>query len=504
MTFGVTPEGFKIKRLEDIQEETKKAWEGEFGVGFDLDPRAPAGQIKNILDERISLLWELGNSIFSSQYPRSSEGVPLDNAVALTGITRIAATKSRVEQGRARGDLATVVPAGTIISVDGNANSRFVTDADAAISIPAVNEVQAIAFDADPDAGDFKMVFPEGTTIAIAHDANLAAIQAAVDTVLGGGNSVVAGAIDDVTGLTITYQGALAGTNRAQVAIADNNLTSGGPAVVVTPSTTTEGDTNKSPLIILTQEDASFNTNGPLPANTGSLTVIETPVVGLNSFNNEADAIVGRNEETDAELKVRQVQEVQVAGAATPEAIRADILQLENVTAVVVFVNRSSIVDIDGREPHSVDIVVENGDEDEIAEAIFNNVAAGIGFNGDITKVVTDSQNFAQEVKFSRPDPVEIHVEVDLTINAAIFPLDGAQQVEDAILAYGNALKIGEDVVVFGSSPSLSCSFQGIPGIVDFEIRVDDAPGPVGNANVTIDPREIADFDSARITVVIP
>jgi uncharacterized phage protein gp47/JayE len=96
MAFGITDAGFVKKRLEDIAAETTTDFQDQFGPAFDLDPRTPEGQIKSILDERISTIWELMEAVYFSQYPDTSEGINLDNAVALTGITRKAATFSTI------------------------------------------------------------------------------------------------------------------------------------------------------------------------------------------------------------------------------------------------------------------------------------------------------------------------------------------------------------------------------------------------------------------------
>ena len=305
MSFGVTLEGFVTKRLADIISETETKWKEAFGDGFDLDPRTPEGQIKNILDERESLLWELAKDVYDCGTVGGSEGVCLDNVVALTGQTREGARATVIDKGRAFGTFGTVVPAGTIISKVGDATARFSTNNDATISNAAIDEVQTISFSNDPDDGSFQIIFPEGTTAAIAHDANLAAIQAAVDAVVGAGNCVVSGSIDDSTGLTLTYAGTLAGQDRAEVTITGNTLNLSATATTVTPATTTEGSLAFSNDIVLTAEET-----GSLAAPAGTVSVIETPVVGLDAFTNLEDGIPGRSIEEDADLKLRRQQEL--------------------------------------------------------------------------------------------------------------------------------------------------------------------------------------------------
>lgn len=494
MAFGITPEGFKAKRLADIQSESETAWRDKFGIGFDLDPRTPEGQIRDILDEALSKIWELGEAVSRAYVPAFAEGAQVDNILAFAGITRKVATFSKVNFARARGVFGTVIPAGTLFSVVGNEDALFAIDADATIDIAAVNEVQNLSFSITPTGGSFKIIFEGETTAAIMWNDSAAGVQAKLEALsnIGLGNVAVTGAIDNATGLTITFQGALGSTDWSQVTTTENSLTA---ATTITPSTLTDGSKAKTEIITLTATET-----GPIAAPTGSLTVIVTPVVGLQEMYNEEDAELGRDIESDQEAKLRREQELELAGAATPNAIRADVLEIDEVEAVVVFFNNLAITDIEGRQAHSVDIVVQGGDEDEIAQAIFDTVAAGIGFVGSITKVVTDSQGFGQTVKFSRPTEVDIWVEVDVTKDPNLFPVDGDELIKQKILDWGNSRTIGQDVIVFGSDP-LSCCFDDVPGMVDLVFRVGTAASPTLDDNVSIAARELAKFDSARILV---
>ncbi len=496
MSFGVTLQGFVTKRLADIAAETELKWKEKFGDSFDLEGDTPEGQIKGILDERESTIWELAEDVYDCGTVAFSQGVCLDNVVALTGKVREGSRSTVVDKGRAFGVLSTVVPDTTIFSKEGDPTATFKPNAPFTISIPPVDEIQTISFSLDPDSGKFNIVFPEGTTADIAHDDSIGTAQGIIDSVLGAGNSTLSGAIDDTSGLSITFIGTLAGLPRVELTITGNTLTSGGPAVVVTPGTTTEGSKATSPLVVLIAV-----TPGPTSVPAGTLNVIDTPVIGLEEFTNEEDAIIGRNIEQDPDLKLRRAQELQIAGAATLEAIRADILEVENVTEVLVFENDSDIIDIDGRPPHTIDIVVQGGADQDIIDAIFLTKAAGIGTTGDISGTAIDSQGFGHTIEFSRPTEIEIFVDVAITKDTNKYPVDGDTQVENAILAFGNLLIIGEDIIVFGSDP-LSCSFKDIPGITDFVIKVSrDAGPPTTDDNIIIAPREISDFDSSRVTV---
>lgn len=104
---------------------------------------------------------------------------------------------------------------------------------------PGVDEVQSFTIVAGGDGtpatgGTFTLTFPEGTTAPISFDATDAAIQTAVDAVLGAGNSLVSGG-------SIAYTGTLGEQNRAQLTGDGSALTGTGAPYTVSASTTTEG-----------------------------------------------------------------------------------------------------------------------------------------------------------------------------------------------------------------------------------------------------------------------
>lgn len=142
---------------------------------------------------------------------------------------------------------------------------------------------------------------------------------------------------------------------------------------------------------------------GPIAAPAGSLTVIETPVTGWQTLVNNADAIVGRATETDTELRIRRVESLQIVGAAAVDAIRARILDdVESVTDAFVYENDSDTTDGEGRPPHSIQVIVAGGDNQPIADKIWEVKAAGIATFGSITVPIVDSMGFSHDINFDR------------------------------------------------------------------------------------------------------
>ena len=487
--YGVTSSGFVAKRLADIKAEIEASLKAALGENLNLLPESVLGQIVGIVSERESLLWELAEAVYNSQYPHSAEGISLDNVVALLGITRKAATKSTITGQLLFGVNGTVVPTGTILSVNGIPLNRFVTIEDSSPFIAGTNEIQRINYGAPPSVGTFKLKFrDEITTTALAHSCSAIDMQNALNNELSrlSGVTVVK---DGSQQYAITFAGNDGKQDQPMLEIVDR--TGGMLAITITITEFTKG----VPQAIV---DMISETAGKVTAPSGSLTVIETPVTGLERTINPEDADLGTNLETDAELRLRREESLQISGAGTVEAIRSKILELADVQQAYVFENDTMITDIYGRPPKSFEAVVQGGDEQLIANAIWLAKGAGIETYGGITKTVIDSQGFSQTIKFSRPTNISIWIELDLTIDAD-YPIDGDTQVKNALLAFGAALQIGQDVIVY---PHLIASINAIAGITDVVTKIGIAPSPTLDNNIIIQPDELAVFDSGKITII--
>jgi uncharacterized phage protein gp47/JayE len=383
MPYGLTTNGFVIKRLADIKTELETAFKSEFGDAINLQPQAPIGQIIGIFSERLSLLWELAEGVYNSFDPASATGTSLDRICAVVGVVRQQATKSTVTV-TCTGTAATVIPMGTVFSVAGDEDARFVSIAEV--------------------------------------------------TIAGGGT-------------------------------------------IANP--------------------CEAETAGAVEAPTGTLTVIETPITGLTSITNASDAVVGEDEETDAALRFRRNLELQQSDAGTLEAIRVALTEVEDVTRVAAFENVTDADDGDGRPPHSFEMVVQNGTDQDIGDAIWEKKPAGIQSYGTEDVDVVDSMGVTQTVYFSRPSEVDIYVIVNVVREEAT-ALPTEAQVKAKVLEYGDTLNMGDDVLpTAGMIPVI----MGLSNIREIEVLVKITAPPTAPDPIVLDPNEIATFDTANITV---
>lgn len=243
---------------------------------------------------------------------------------------------------------------------------------------------------------------------------------------------------------------------------------------------------------------------GPISANSGTLTVIVTPVSGWNSATNPLDADLGTVQESDTDYRKRQIQELQAPGECTVDAIRADLLLVAGVIEAFVFENTSMATDGDGVPPKAYECVIWDGsppdaDNTEVGQTIWNSKPAGIETYGSTSVTVKDSQDNDRTVKFSRATGKNVYLTYVLSVDPETYPVDGDAQVRAAVLAKGaTSLKMGSDVIalVLKAAPLV---VTGVLDVTDFRLGFSSSPS--GTTNLTIGSREIARLDTSRIGV---
>lgn len=238
---------------------------------------------------------------------------------------------------------------------------------------------------------------------------------------------------------------------------------------------------------------------------TGEITLIITPVAGWSSVTNAADFTPGVAVETDAQLRARRENSLQIIGAATDGAIRARVLDLDDVTDCKVISNRTLVTagGIPGKAFETIIWPDTGVDEDRVAATIFQTMPAGIQPYGEsVTKLVSDAQGIQQTVEFTYATRVDIGIEVDVTTDAD-FPADGTSQIATQILAVAaSEFVIGADVRIL----AIQCAVNEVPGVVTAVVRMDTKPPfppAVGTSNIPIADDEIAILDSADIIVAV-
>lgn len=490
MSYGVTTEGFVRKTLDQIKTEMQASLRNGLGNSINLLETELLGQIVGILAEQHALDWELMEGVYNSFYPATASGISLDNVVSITGIQRLNATKG-TGSGIAYGTLGTVIPSGSIVSVDGDSTVRFITTADFTIAA-GTDEVQTIEFSSVPDAGEWTLIFDGEETGTLLYNDTNSTVETALNALSNLSDVTVTG--DYTSGFTVTFAGTDGSIDQPLLQIGTNTLTT---ASITVNTEFTEVTAGVLPNVTCTLE---AETAGEINAYANTLTVIETPISGWDSFNNPSDIDPGTDTETDAALRLRRDQTLATAGASTVDSIRARLLEIEEVTEARVFENDDDVTDAYGRPAHSIECVVQDGADQDIVDSIWATKAAGIQTYGSESGTAADSMGFNHTVYFSRPTEIDIYVIVNLTVDADVYPTGGDSAVAQAIVDYANEnFNIGDDVIY----TKLYAPIHEIEGILQVELFIGTSPSPVGTSNITIADDEVSVFDTANITVSV-
>jgi hypothetical protein len=178
--------------------------------------------------------------------------------------------------------------------------------------------------------------------------------------------------------------------------------------------------------------------------------------------------------ETDAQLRLRRVQELAGAGTTTQGAMRAALSKLTGVTALRVISNRTMLT-VNSRPPKSVEALVLGGDSQEIGDTIWKHLAAGIATHGDASATVTDEETNPQEVFFTRPSPQNIHLLLSLKVDYGTYA--GSAVLKQRIADFTSGALVLETTggaVISGAVPiegiiyrsSISAAALTVPGVL--------------------------------------
>ncbi len=242
---------------------------------------------------------------------------------------------------------------------------------------------------------------------------------------------------------------------------------------------------------------------GAIEAEANSITQIGTPTRGWQTVNNPSAAIVGIAVETDTELQRRQSQSTSREAVSLWEAIVASLYEVDNVTRVSGVHNDTNSTDSDGIPAHSIAMVVEGGDVQELADTIWKKKGEGVATYGSLSQTIVDEFENTYTVQFSRPTIKDIAITITISQDYG-YTTAKLAVIKQRMADFINALPIGEDVNLVRV---LSAAVTGENGVPDTTFKVTAITiGEVGETQaqqpVVIDWDEAAACDVDDITIL--
>lgn len=455
--YGLTDSGFNIKRLPIIKEEIETSLRNRINQNIDLRAESIFGQFVGLESELATIFWEVLQDIYLSQYPDYATGNSLDYAVSINGITRLEAVSTSVN----------------------------------AVCYGADNTILSLGREAKARNGD---VYRTNTNTTISR-LNAVECTMSVDSVAIGNYTIQIGA------LSYTYTSTGADT-------AQDILQGLYDSMALAPLTRILAD---DILIIQVTSGVVFDVSANLNINEvgtviffeavekgakllpiGELNEIETPVFGWNRVNNLVDGVVGRNRETDEALRIRREQSILITATHTLQSIKSKVRQLDFVSDVFAMENNTETTDEFGTPRQFIWIVVEGGEDLEIATAIYNTVAGGIGTRGDQHITVQDEDGQDYIINFDRPDYIDVDIEIEY-VRLENFPNNGEDLIKDALVNRGNQFLINEDLIY----SRLYTPINSVQGVQVDSLKVNNAM-----SNIVTDPNEKIRILRENITLI--
>lgn len=193
---------------------------------------------------------------------------------------------------------------------------------------------------------------------------------------------------------------------------------------------------------------------GSVEAGANTLVNIVNVVAGWDSVTNPQAAIVGQLEETQAAFEARRYKSVALNARGTCDAVYAQVAQCDDVISTYVVDNKTGankVIDDYTLKPHSVYVAVLGGNNQDIAQAIYDSLSAGCDYNGNTTVNITDANTGnVEQVTFMRPTDYNCYVRVTVQKTDEL-----PNGYEDTIKQAVHANFYGEDETTVNGEPML-------------------------------------------------
>lgn len=244
---------------------------------------------------------------------------------------------------------------------------------------------------------------------------------------------------------------------------------------------------------------------GAVTATPNTITTPVSIVLGVESVNNPTTQLtVGQDEESDADLKIRRLRSVALSSRGFYDALRAALLNINEVTAAEVYENPTGDTDDDDIPPHSIWVIVQGGSDEDVAQVIYAKRNAGAGMKGEVTVTVTRSNGTPFTINFDRVASEDVYIKFQADAlsgnisdtgdthngTAIIDNLDDTSDMEEGMLVRGAGIPEGAVIVSKDSSSQITLSVN--------------STGNNTNTAITVVPVNPSDLKAAIAEELVP
>ena len=484
--YGVTPTGYVPKRADEIKESINAALKEGWGYDVAMNPQSVLQVLVTGISDEIAALWEQSQEKYYNLYPSSAEGISLDNAMQFGGVLR-EADRRTVYSLKCTGHDGTVIPYGTKVLSDTQPQKTFVCYTEQEISKNNFREILLTVYGgytyyALTINGDAFSYVPEP------EEEEETPPPASVEDVLDY-------FVDNVhiSGIVVEK------TEDLKLRIYD---TTGMSSNILVTSENIMVEECVSNILFESEE------YGAVVIPDGFITKLYSNVDGFLAVTNDISPVLGRLEASDIEARQEYIKRCMTRSSNMLESIVSSLYSVTNVTSVKGYENDQDTMDSDGRPGHCIEIVIDGGDDSEIADVIYNKKASGIYSFGSKRFPISDEYGNIHDIGFNRPVENYVWLKVTLTaMDGTQLPANYAAAVQNIIL--NNAVyDVGEYIKLQSLYTPI---YNGVNNVVNIDIRAfvtqvyskqpEDQEYTLRNIELGI--RDKAVFEKSRIKVVV-
>lgn len=207
----------------------------------------------------------------------------------------------------------------------------------------------------------------------------------------------------------------------------------------------------------------------------------------------------GADQESDESFRARiDLANKTVMPSSPYNGVISAIEKVTGVTAVKIISNDTLVDDAQTNTPaKSIHIYVNGGYKDDIAEAIFTSLAAGIRTVGNQQIEVADIAGGKHQVCFDYPTTKDVYVAVKL-VKTMEYPLDGDEQIKKICMDYINGVGMGNTVHY---SYLYRLIYERVPGITVADIKIGTSRTQMSAQDIELKTIETAQITSEKVVI---
>lgn len=477
--YGITDNGFVIKRLDTIMEEVHVELTETFGFDTRLLKPSYLDVLITTFCGQIAELWETAQNSYYNMYPATAGGVNLDNAVQYGGIRRTPASQSKYTL-HCTGSDGTYVREEAIVATDTSPEVRLLSASEFQITRGSCNRITV------------KTAVVSNVTYSVSINGTLYSYTN------NGGTSddIIAGLKAAITSDEYTL------TIEDGCLVIEDTVLSRNNTIVLTDNLTT---TSVTSLAIFNTEEYGIVT---LPDGIASKMI--NNIAGFDAVTNLLTPTYGNLEETDIELRQSYIAKSALRSNTMIDSITAELLNnVAEVESASGYENETDETDERGLPPHSIEIIVDGGDETEIAQAILNKKAGGIQTYGITTVNISGVYGDTIPISFNRPEYLYTWLKVVLHGDASNLPANYSALAINSLTEDGAMMTSGSNLLTQLLNDGIYGAVSGITYIDiycaysnDSEFTPDSDDYELGNVIVTSRQKILIDDERIEVTFI--